>query len=170
MDAILANCFTKLPRIGKIDSRTARGFTSKLECLISFCLCVAARQNIVFCEEFPLTNHQSRSLQSLLAAATTRSSPSFVAMETPTVSVFCATFLKPEMWHVYRQVVGPTGLKITVHAFKRENADRFPYPDLFLVPRSPYRWVRRVWHVQIWHSPQLALPSECRGLLHSLIK
>ncbi|MGA8479601.1 MAG: glycosyltransferase [Chthoniobacterales bacterium] len=91
-------------------------------------------------------------------------------METPTVSVFCATFLKPEMWHVYRQVVGPTGVRITVHAFKRENADRFPYPDLFLVPRSPYRWVRRVWHVQIRHSPQLALPSECRGLLHSLIK
>jgi colanic acid/amylovoran biosynthesis glycosyltransferase len=91
-------------------------------------------------------------------------------MNTPTISVFCPTFLKPEMWHVYRQVVGPTGVRIAVHAFKRESADRFPYPDLFLIPRSPFRWVRRIWHVQIWRSPQLALPSECRGLLHSLIK
>ncbi len=91
-------------------------------------------------------------------------------MNTPTVSVFCPTFLKPEMWHVYRQVVGPTGVRIAVHAFKRESADRFPYPNLILIPKSPCRWVRRIWHVQICHSPQLALPSECRGLLHSLIK
>jgi colanic acid/amylovoran biosynthesis glycosyltransferase len=91
-------------------------------------------------------------------------------METPTVSVFCPTFLKPEMWHVYRQIVGPTGVRITVHAFKRENVDRFPYPDLFLTPRSPFRWIRRIWQAQIWRSPQLALPSECRGLLDSLIR
>jgi colanic acid/amylovoran biosynthesis glycosyltransferase len=90
--------------------------------------------------------------------------------DTPTVSVFCPTFLKPEMWHVYRQVVGPTGVRIAVHAFKRENADRFPYPNLFLIPRSPFRWARRIWQAQIWRSPQLALPSECRGLLASLIK
>jgi colanic acid/amylovoran biosynthesis glycosyltransferase len=91
-------------------------------------------------------------------------------MNRPTVSVFCPTFLKPEMWHVYRQIVGPTSMRITVHAFKRESADRFPYPDLFLIPRSPFRWARRIWHAQIWRSPQLALPSECRGLLQSLIK
>jgi colanic acid/amylovoran biosynthesis glycosyltransferase len=91
-------------------------------------------------------------------------------MKTPTVSVFCPTFLKPEMWHVYRQVVGPNSVKIVVHAFKRENADRFPFPDLILIPKSPFRWVQRIWHVQICRSPQLALPSECRGLLHSLIE
>jgi len=91
-------------------------------------------------------------------------------METPTVSVFCPTFLKPEMWHVYRQVVGPTGVRIVVHAFKRENADRFPYPNLVLIPRSPFRWMRRIWQAQIRRSPQLALPSECRGFLASLIK
>lgn len=90
-------------------------------------------------------------------------------MNTPTVSVFCPTFLKPEMWHVYRQVVGPTGVRIAVHAFKRENADRFPYSELFLLPKSPFRWIRRIWYVQICRGPQLALPSECRGLLNSLI-
>ncbi|HZC35420.1 MAG TPA: glycosyltransferase [Chthoniobacterales bacterium] len=90
-------------------------------------------------------------------------------MNTPTVSIFCPTFLKPEMWHVYRQVVGPTGVRVAAHAFKRENADRFPYSELSLLPKSPFRWIRRIWYAQILRSPQLALPSECRGLLNSLI-
>jgi colanic acid/amylovoran biosynthesis glycosyltransferase len=93
-----------------------------------------------------------------------------IASNTPTVSVFCPTFLKPEMWHVYRQVIGPTNVRIAVHAFKRENTDRFPYPELFLLRRSPFRWARRIWHVQIRRSPQLALPGECRELLRALIE
>jgi colanic acid/amylovoran biosynthesis glycosyltransferase len=77
------------------------------------------------------------------------------------VGIFCPTFLKPEMWHVYRQVVGPKRVKIHAFAFKRENSDRFPYPDLHLLGRSNLRWARRIWYQQILHSPQLALPSEC---------
>jgi glycosyltransferase involved in cell wall biosynthesis len=91
-------------------------------------------------------------------------------MNTPTVSVFCPTFLKPEMWHVYRQIVGPTGVRIAVHAFKRESVERFPYTELFLLPRSPFRWARRIWHVQIRRCPQLALRGECRELLKALIE
>jgi colanic acid/amylovoran biosynthesis glycosyltransferase len=90
-------------------------------------------------------------------------------MNTPTVSVFCPTFLKPEMWHVYRQVTGPTSVKIAVHAFKQENGDRFPYPNLFLLPKSPARWIRRIWDMQIRRIPQLALREECQGLLKALI-
>jgi colanic acid/amylovoran biosynthesis glycosyltransferase len=85
-------------------------------------------------------------------------------MSRPTVSIFCPTFLKPEMWHIYRQVAGPTRVRIVVHAFKRENADRFPYSEISLLPRSRLRWVRRIWYAQIRRSPQLALPGECRGL------
>jgi glycosyltransferase involved in cell wall biosynthesis len=85
-------------------------------------------------------------------------------MSKPTVSIFCPTFLKPEMWHIYRQVVGPSRVRIAVHAFKRQNADRFPYSELFLLPRSPFRWARRFWYTQIHRSPQLALPAECREL------
>jgi glycosyltransferase involved in cell wall biosynthesis len=90
-------------------------------------------------------------------------------MNTPTVSVFCPTFLKPEMWHVYRQVTGPESVKIAVHAFKRENMDRFPYPNLFLLPKSPARWIRRIWDIKIRRIPQLALREECQGLLKALI-
>ena len=72
------------------------------------------------------------------------------------------------MWHVYRQVVGPKRVKIHAFAFKRENPDRFPYPDIHLLGRSKLRWARRIWQKQILRSPQLALPSECSGFLKSI--
>jgi colanic acid/amylovoran biosynthesis glycosyltransferase len=79
----------------------------------------------------------------------------------PNIGIFCPTFLKPEMWHVYRQVAGPTRVKIHAFAFKRENSDRFPYSSVHLVRRSKLRWARRIWQKQILRSPQLALPAEC---------
>ena len=78
----------------------------------------------------------------------------------PTIGVFCPTFLKPEMWHVYRQIVGPKRVQIEAFAFKRENPDRFPFARIHLTPRSNFRWARRIWYQQILHSPQVALPSE----------
>jgi colanic acid/amylovoran biosynthesis glycosyltransferase len=81
--------------------------------------------------------------------------------DVPTIGAFCPTFLKPEMWHVYRQIVGPKRVQVEAFAFKRENPDRFPYPNIRLLPRSNFRWARRIWYQQILGSPQLALPSEC---------
>jgi colanic acid/amylovoran biosynthesis glycosyltransferase len=88
-----------------------------------------------------------------------------VQFDVPNVGIFCPTFLKPEMWHVYRQVVGPKRAKIHAFAFKRENSDRFPYSNIHLLGRSKLRWARRIWQKQILRSPQLALPSECTALL-----
>ncbi|HXM02909.1 MAG TPA: glycosyltransferase [Chthoniobacterales bacterium] len=73
--------------------------------------------------------------------------------------------MKPEMWHVYRQVVGPKRAKIHAFAFKRENSGQFPYSNIHLLGRSKLRWARRIWQKQILRSPQLALPSECTALL-----
>jgi colanic acid/amylovoran biosynthesis glycosyltransferase len=84
-----------------------------------------------------------------------------VQLDVPNIGIFCPTFLKPEMWHVYRQVAGPKRVKIHAFAFKRENSDRFPYSLVHLLDRSKLRWARRIWQKQILHSPQLALPSEC---------
>ncbi|MBV8215402.1 MAG: glycosyltransferase [Verrucomicrobia bacterium] len=81
--------------------------------------------------------------------------------DAPNIGIFCPTFLKPEMWHVYRQVVGPKRVKIHAFAFKRENLDRFPYPLVHVLSRSKLRWARRIWQKQILNSPQLASPSEC---------
>ncbi len=52
-------------------------------------------------------------------------------------------------------------VQVEAFAFKRENPDRFPYPNIRLLPRSNFRWARRIWYQQILRSPQLALPSEC---------
>ena len=87
-----------------------------------------------------------------------------VQLDVPNIGIFCPTFLKPEMWHVYRQVVGPKRAKIHAFAFKRENSDRFPYSNVHLVRRSKLRWARRIWQKQILRSPQLALPGECAAL------
>ena len=83
--------------------------------------------------------------------------------DVPIIGVFCPTFLKPEMWHVYRQIVGAKRVQVEAFAFKRENPDRFPFTRIHLAPRSNLRWARRIWYQQILHSPQLALPSECAG-------
>jgi len=91
-----------------------------------------------------------------------------VQLDVPNIGIFCPTFLKPEMWHVYRQVAGPKRVKIHAFAFKRENSDRFPYPLVHLLARSKLRWARRIWQKQILHSPQLALPSECSALSKSI--
>jgi colanic acid/amylovoran biosynthesis glycosyltransferase len=85
----------------------------------------------------------------------------FVQLDIPNIGIFCPTFLKPEMWHVYRQVVGPKRAEIHAFAFKRENSDRFPHSNVHLVRRSKLRWARRIWQKQILRGPQLALPAEC---------
>src|ERR1700748_3536272 len=84
-----------------------------------------------------------------------------VQLDVPNIGIFCPTFLKPEMWHVYRQGAGAKRGKNPTFAVKRENSDRFPYPLVHLLDRSKLRWARRIWQKQILHSPQLALSSEC---------
>ena len=91
-----------------------------------------------------------------------------VPSEVPNIGVFCPTFLKPEMWHVYRQVVGPRRVRIHVFAFKRENGDQFPFASIHLLERSGLRWARRIWYNQIVRSPQIAFPSEATAFERAL--
>jgi colanic acid/amylovoran biosynthesis glycosyltransferase len=80
------------------------------------------------------------------------------------VGVFCPTFLKPEMLHVYRQVAGLRIVAPIVLTFKRENADRFPFAPIRFVHRSPLRWLRRIWSVQVRKIPPQAYPDEVGSL------
>jgi colanic acid/amylovoran biosynthesis glycosyltransferase len=86
------------------------------------------------------------------------------ALKQPRVAIFCPTFLKPEMLHVYRQVAGLTTVSPVVLTFKRENADQFPFEPIRLVRRSPFRWWRRIWNVQIRKIPQGAYPTEVSSI------
>ena len=47
--------------------------------------------------------------------------------ELPVVASYCATFLKPEMLHIYRQITGLTRVSPVVIAQKREEEERFPF-------------------------------------------
>ncbi len=80
------------------------------------------------------------------------------------IAVFCPTFLKPEMLHVYRQVAGLQTVAPVVLTFKRENADRFPFEPIRFVHRSSLRWLRRIWRVQVKKVPQLAYPDEVNSM------
>jgi colanic acid/amylovoran biosynthesis glycosyltransferase len=91
-----------------------------------------------------------------------------VASDNPTIAIFCPTFLKPEMLHVYRQVTGLSRVTPKVLAFKRENEDRFPFPSVTLLHRTRARSLRRIWQVQLQKAPQQAYPSEVRSLHQAL--
>jgi colanic acid/amylovoran biosynthesis glycosyltransferase len=86
------------------------------------------------------------------------------ALDQPRVAIFCPTFLKSEMLHVYRQVAGLKRVSPVVLTFKRENADRFPFQPIRLVRRSPFRWWRRIWSLQIRKIPQRAYPAEVNSI------
>jgi colanic acid/amylovoran biosynthesis glycosyltransferase len=86
------------------------------------------------------------------------------ALDQPRAAIFCPSFPKPEMLHVYRQVAGLKTVSAIVMAFKRENADRFPFEPVRLVRRSPFRWWRRICNVQIRKIPQLAYPAEVTSI------
>ena len=80
------------------------------------------------------------------------------------IAIFCPTFLKPEMLHVYRQVVGLKAVTPILLTFKRENPDRFPFDAVRLVHRSKLRWLRRIWSVQIRKVPPRAYPDEVSSI------
>lgn len=56
---------------------------------------------------------------------------------------YCATFLKPEMLHVYRQVSGITEFENWVLTRRREHAERFPFARLVVLKKSMLRIFRR---------------------------
>ena len=86
------------------------------------------------------------------------------AIDQPRIAIFCPTFLKPEMLHVYRQVAGLTKVAPIVLTFKRECAAEFPFAPIRFVHRSPFRWVRRIWNVQIRKTPQQAYRDEIESM------
>jgi colanic acid/amylovoran biosynthesis glycosyltransferase len=71
----------------------------------------------------------------------------------PVVAFYCATFLKPEMLHIYRQITGLQRVRPIVIAQKRENPDRFPFDKIDIVPKPATHFLRRFWHRQVCNRP-----------------
>jgi colanic acid/amylovoran biosynthesis glycosyltransferase len=97
-----------------------------------------------------------------------KAGPAPSVTQRPVVAVFCPTFLRPEMLHVYRQIACLERTQPTVFTFKRECASRFPYDRCEILPRSAFRWWRRIWQKQVLRVPQTAFPGEVAAFTRQL--
>ena len=66
--------------------------------------------------------------------------------ELRTVLSYCATFLKLEMLHVYRQIVGVKSFRNLVVTRRLENAALFPHEHVIRLEKSCWRVLNRSWH------------------------
>jgi colanic acid/amylovoran biosynthesis glycosyltransferase len=84
------------------------------------------------------------------------------------IACYCATFLKPEMLHIYRQITGLKRCAPVVIAQKRENAVRYPFEPLYLVPKPRTHVLRRFWFRQLRDKPWQISDAELSELLSVL--
>lgn len=83
----------------------------------------------------------------------------------PVVACYCATFLKPEMLHIYRQITSFKRVEPFVIAQKREEAERYPFERIAIVGKPPLHWARRFWFRQVRDAPWEISAGEVRKLI-----
>jgi glycosyltransferase involved in cell wall biosynthesis len=86
----------------------------------------------------------------------------------PVIACYCATFLKPEMLHIYRQITALQRCAPVVIAQKRENAERYPFDSVHIVPKPGTHFLRRFWFRQVRDKPWQISDAELRELLRVL--
>ena len=84
----------------------------------------------------------------------------------PIVASYCTTFLKPEMRHIYRQVIGLRRYQTFIMTRERKCAAEFPFPDIELIPRARKNFLKRFYLKYVARKP----PVYYRGELQVLIK
>jgi colanic acid/amylovoran biosynthesis glycosyltransferase len=82
----------------------------------------------------------------------------------PVVACYCATFLKPEMLHIYRQITSLDRVAPFVIAQKREEAARYPFDQIAVVGKPATHFLRRFWFKQIRDAPWQVSPAEVKKL------
>jgi colanic acid/amylovoran biosynthesis glycosyltransferase len=88
----------------------------------------------------------------------------------PTVASYCATFLKPEMLHIYRQITALERVRPIVIAQKREFENQFPFSPVYVVGKPPTHFLRRFWHRQLRDEPWQISKAELESLMSILRK
>jgi colanic acid/amylovoran biosynthesis glycosyltransferase len=83
----------------------------------------------------------------------------------PVIACYCATFLKPEMLHIYRQITALKRCVPVVIAQKREQAERFPFDPVHIVSKPATHFLRRFWFRQVRDRPWQISRAELRALL-----
>lgn len=90
------------------------------------------------------------------------------AAERPVVASYCATFLKPEMLHIYRQITALRRWEPVVIARKREEIAHFPFTPIEIVARPRMQFLRRFWFRNIRRAPWPISRNELRRLRATL--
>ena len=84
------------------------------------------------------------------------------------VASYCATFLKPEMWHIYRQITALHRVRPIVLAQKREQTECFPFEPVYLVGKPATHFLRRFWFRQLLDEPWQISRVELEALIQIL--
>src|ERR671935_3110626 len=71
----------------------------------------------------------------------------------PIIACYCATFLKPEMLHIYRQITALRRCVPVVIAQKREQTDCYPFERVHIVPKPATHFLRRFWFKELRDMP-----------------
>src|SRR5437867_9478014 len=83
----------------------------------------------------------------------------------PVIACYCATFLKPEMLHIYRQITSLTRVSPVVIAQKREEAERYPFDRITIVGKPATHFARRFWFKQVRAAPWQVSRQEIKTLI-----
>ncbi len=86
----------------------------------------------------------------------------------PVVACYCATFLKPEMLHIYRQITSLTRVVPFVIAQKREEPERFPFDNVTVIGKPALHFARRFWFKEVRAAPWRISKSEVEALIRVL--
>ncbi|MEP6777497.1 MAG: glycosyltransferase [Chthoniobacterales bacterium] len=89
-------------------------------------------------------------------------------VERPVVASYCATFLKPEMLHIYRQITALERVRPIVIARKREETERFPFDDVIVTGKPRTHFLRRIWFKQLRKQPWQISRRETNSLVRIL--
>src|SRR4029453_41537 len=82
----------------------------------------------------------------------------------PVIACYCATFLKPEMSHIYRQITALKRCVPMVIAQKREQAGHYPFEPIHIVPKPATHFLRRFWFRRLRDAPWQISDRELRAL------
>lgn len=90
----------------------------------------------------------------------------------PAIASYVSDFLKPDMLHVFRQITGQREVTPWVLTHKRENEDRFPFPNkrLIVLPKPRLRWWRRFVSKHVKREPWTLFRWELRHALLELTR
>jgi colanic acid/amylovoran biosynthesis glycosyltransferase len=80
------------------------------------------------------------------------------------IASYCSSFLKPEMLHIYRQVKALRGVDTFVVTKEVQNAKRFPFPDIEVIPKRRTNLLVHGWLKFVARRPPIVYRGEYQTL------